>query len=129
MLRSLKSVILSFAAVVVTAFTIESCVDHALDPPVVVNCEGFKTVSYVNDVRPIINTHCAIQGDGFCHNGNNGADINWTILTNLQNHASEMETRVKLSPSDPNHMPRVGKLELDEIQTLVCWVEQGAQNN
>jgi len=113
----------------VVAITIGSCVDHDLAPPVVVNCEGSKTVSYVNDVIPIINTHCAIQGDGACHNGGNGDDINWTKLTNLQNHASELERRVKLAPSDPDHMPRIGKLELADITLLVCWVEQGAQNN
>lgn len=129
MLRSLQSVILSFVFVVVLAFTIESCVDHNLAPPVTVDCDGFKTVSYVNDIIPIINTHCAIQGDGACHNGGNGDDINWTKLSNLQNHAAEIKRRVTLAPTDPDHMPRIGTLELSQIQLLVCWVEQGAQNN
>ena len=129
MLKSSKYVPLSFALILITAMTVGSCVDHDLAPPVKVDCNGFKTVSYVNDIVPIITTHCAIEGNGACHNGGNGDDINWTKLSNLQNHASELARRVKLSPADPDHMPRLGQLELAEIQTLVCWVEQGAQNN
>jgi hypothetical protein len=129
MLRSLSPLILSFVLVFMVAITVGSCVDHDLSPPVVVNCDGFKTVSYVNDIVPIINTHCAIEGNGACHNGNNGDDIDWRQLTNLQNHATEMQRRVQLAPSDPDHMPRIGQLELRQIQLLVCWAQQGAQNN
>ncbi len=129
MRRSLQSIILTIAAVISLTFSIESCVDHDLAPGVVVDCSDAKTISYVNDVIPIINTHCAITGDGGCHNGGNGDDLNWTVLSNLQNHAANLKIRVTLAPSDPAHMPRIGKLELDQIQTLVCWVEQGAKNN
>ena len=129
MRRSLQSISLTIAAAVSLALSIESCVDHSLAPGVVVDCSGAETISYVNDVIPIINTHCAITGDGGCHNGGNGDDLNWTKLANLQNHAAELKVRVTLPPSDPAHMPRIGILELNQIQTLVCWVEQGAKNN
>ena len=129
MFRSLYSISLSVIIVIVMALTVESCVDHNLDAPVVVNCDGVETVSFSNDIRPIITSNCAIQGDGFCHNGNNGADIDWRVLSNFQNHASEVKRRVVLPATDPDHMPRIGKLELSQIQLLVCWVEQGAQNN
>ena len=129
MYRSFQSIILTIAAAGALALSVESCVDHNLAPGVVVDCTGAKTVSYVNDIIPIINSHCAITGDGGCHNGGNGDDLNWTKLANLQNHASNLKIRVTLPPTDPAHMPRIGTLDLDQIQTLVCWVEQGAKNN
>jgi len=129
MRRPFQSIILTVAAAISLALSIESCVDHDLAPGVVVDCTGVETISYVNDVIPIINTHCAITGDGGCHNGGNGDDLNWTNLANLQNHAAQLKIRVTLSPSDPAHMPRIGSISRDQIQTLVCWAEQGAKNN
>lgn len=129
MRRSLQSIILAIAVAISLVLSIESCVDHDLAPGVVVDCSDADTISYVNDVIPIINSHCAITGDGGCHNGGNGDDLNWTSLTNLQNHAAELQVRVTLPPSNPAHMPRLGSIDLDQIKTLVCWAKQGAKNN
>ena len=59
--------------------TLQSCVDHTL-PEVNVD-ECLHTVSYASEVDPIVNTNCAITD---CHNGDNGADKNWTVFSNFQ---------------------------------------------
>jgi hypothetical protein len=91
-----------------------------------VDCTDSKAVKFDEDIKPIINTKCAIKG---CHNGDNGNDINWTVLANFQKHANGVKRRVTLAPSDPDKMPRIGQLTLDQIQLIVCWVEQGALDN
>ncbi len=57
------------AACLVT-FLSQSCVDHNLPEPEVGACS--VTVSFADEVNPIINTSCAIPG---CHNGDNGAPL------------------------------------------------------
>lgn len=111
------------------AFSITSCVNHNLESPETkVSCDGFKSVSFNDDVMPIITSNCAI-GTGTCHNGGNGAELDWRIFQNFQDHASEVRRRVTLPSSDPDKMPRIGQLTYDQIQLIVCWVEQGANNN
>lgn len=104
----------------------ESCVNHSIDPSIKVDCTGVSTVSFANDIQPIITTNCAITD---CHNGDLGDDLNWTIPVNFQNHASEAKRRVTLSKAHADHMPREGEITLDQIQSIVCWAEQGAPIN
>ena len=103
-----------------------ACVNHDLDSPVIVSCSDSEAVSFENDVRPIINSNCALSG---CHNGDLGEDLKWTVLKNFQDHAAEAKRRITLSPSAADKMPRVGKLTYEQIKTIVCWVEQGAKDN
>ncbi len=106
-----------------------SCVNHNLETITVkVSCDGFKTVSFNDDIKPIITSNCAI-GSGTCHNGGNGPDLDWRVFLNFQNHSNEVKRRVALPSNDPDHMPRIGQLTFDQIQLIVCWVEQGANNN
>ena len=99
-----------------------SCAEH--DIPLVVECLNNEEISYASDVKPIVETVCT-----GCHNGSIGADRNWLVFSNFQNHASEVRRRVTLPSDHPDHMPRGGSLSSDEIQTIICWVDQGAQNN
>lgn len=109
------------ASVSITAI---SCAEHNI--PLAVECLSNEEISYMADVEPIIETVCAVSG---CHNGSNGADRNWLVFSNLQNHASEVRRRITLPSDHPDHMPRAGSLSSTEIQTIICWVDQGAQNN
>jgi len=103
--------------------TIQSCVDHTL-PEISIACD--HTVSYISEVRPITDTNCAITG---CHNGDNGAERNWTVFSNFQSHSADVRRRIQLPATDGDHMPASGSITEDEIQTIVCWVDQGAKNN
>jgi hypothetical protein len=102
---------------------IASCASHDLGPVGTVSCEGFKTVSYLNDIKPITANHCALSG---CHDGSLGDDRNWTIPQRFKDHASEARRRIQLPITDGDHMPRVGAITFEQIQLIVCWAEQGA---
>ena len=114
--------LIAFASIL----TMYSCVEHNLPK----SCESSVIVSFEAKIKPIITANCAIQGvDDVCHNGDNGADIDWRVLSNFQNHASEVKRRIRLPKSNGDHMPREGSITESEIQLIVCWVEQGAQDN
>jgi hypothetical protein len=103
---------------------LQSCVDHTLPEVNIDECGG--TVSYASQVKPIVDTSCAIAG---CHNGDNGADKNWTVFTNFQSKSSNVKDRITRPAGADGHMPASGSITEDEIQTIVCWVDQGAKNN
>ena len=100
-----------------------ACADH--DIPLTFDCSS-EDISYLDDVRPIVTANCAISG---CHNGDLGSDKDWRELENLQSRASEVKRRITLPAGAAGHMPAKGSLTYDEIQTLVCWVDQGALDN
>jgi SprB repeat len=82
---------------------------------------GQTSVSFAADIHPIITKSCAISG---CHNGDNGATRNWTVLANIQKNAQNIKTR-----TGNKSMPLVGSLTAQEISLIACWVDDGANNN
>lgn len=107
-----------------SAILFQSCADHDLPEPEIDACS--VTVSFETDVKPIINSSCAIPG---CHNGDNGADKNWTVFSNFQSKRANVKDRITRPPGTPGHMPAVGSITQDQIQSIVCWVDQGGLNN
>jgi hypothetical protein len=107
-----------------------SCVDHDLAGVIQIDCGTQGTISYVDDIQPIINTSCAITGDGSgCHNGGNGPDLDWRVFSNLKANAADVQDRITRAPGAAGKMPKIGTLTDEEIATLYCWVEQGALEN
>ena len=82
------------------------------------------TVSFENDIKPILQTSCIKSG---CHNGDNGADRNWSVFANVKEKAEAIKTRTgnKSMPADiaPTGLPQ------NQIDLIACWVNSGAQNN
>ncbi len=115
---TLPSFIISFSVIMIT-----SCVDHNLGSPFIVECDGNTTVSYTNDVAPIILAKCA-----GCHNSSSGLP-DWTVLSNLQESGQEVQRRITLPLTDPGKMPRTGSITQAEREAIYCWIEQGAPNN
>ena len=113
----------------VSLFLTVSCVDHKAPPEEPVDPGCPEAVSYASQVKPIIDTHCAIVGDGGCHNGGNGETRDWRNFTNVQNHASEIKRRIHLTPGSAGFMPKIGSITDEQIRLISCWVDQGAQNN
>ncbi|MBN8575617.1 MAG: SprB repeat-containing protein [Cytophagales bacterium] len=81
-------------------------------------------VSYVADIKPILQTSCIKSG---CHNGDNGADRNWSVFANVRASAQAIKTRTgnKSMPADiaPTGLPQ------NQIDLIACWVDSGAQDN
>lgn len=102
----------------------QSCVNHELGEIELAGCA--KLISFQADVKPIISTSCAKSG---CHNGDLGDDKNWTIFERFQGKSATVKVRIKRALGEPGHMPADGELPVDDINTIVCWVDQGSQNN
>ena len=83
-------------------------------------------ISYANDVKPIVQQSCAISG---CHDGDLGADLNWTVFAAFQSHASDVQDRITRPKGTTGHMPATGDITDEQIQTIYCWVAQGAREN
>ena len=82
-------------------------------------------ISFATEVKPIIEANCAISG---CHDG--GGNLpNFNDFATLQaranNNSGGVRQRVKTMD-----MPRGGgSLDAAEIAAILCWVDEGAQNN
>jgi cytochrome c553 len=102
-----------------------SCVNNKKDKiePVVPPVVG--SVSYVDDVQPIINAYCVS-----CHPANNpGTKLE--TYPQLKSKADD-GTLVGTINHEPNFrpMPENGmKLSNSQIQNITNWVNQGAPNN
>jgi hypothetical protein len=103
---------------------IYSCVDHNI-PEQPFDCEGVVEISFKDDLKETIETTCTPG----CHDGTNGAERNWLIFSNIQNKSAQIKDRITRPEGAEGHMPKTGSLTHSEIQSIVCWVEQGAQDN
>jgi len=71
-------------------------------------------------IKSIIDLNCAISG---CHNGDNGANRNWTVFDNVKENATNIRAR-----TTARTMPPSGNLSQDQIDLIACWVNEGANN-
>ena len=113
-------------AISLGAIASQSCENNALPEPVPITEECPDVISYQTQIQPLINKSCALSG---CHNGSLGEDRNWTILSSLQAKKDNVKDRINRAPGTPGRMPAAGELTAQEIETLTCWVNQGALNN
>lgn len=91
------------------------------------------SVSYARDIAPIISTNCAITG---CHNASGDAvtgNLDYTIFTVLKGDATQalLVNDIEGTPTRghnamPLNLPSLGQCDINK---LVAWVNQGAQNN
>jgi len=92
------------------------------------NCTVTKGVtvlsgtSYVTDIKPIIETSCAVAS---CHVSGGAAPFAFTNVASVQAHASEIKT-VTANGSMPKSGTPLTQLQKDRI---ACWVDDGAPNN
>ena len=110
---------------IVFILTLGSCVEHNL-PAIQVDTSCLDVVSYSDDVHSVIMSNCAITG---CHNGDNGDDLNWKVFDNFQSHATHVQDRITRNVLATGHMPKTGSISQEQIQTIYCWVQQGANDN
>ncbi len=78
--------------------------------------------SYLNDVKPIITSACALP---LCHDAAQGAR-NWTTYDNVKANAANIKTRTSNKSMPIGSGP---KLTQDQINLIACWVDDGAANN
>jgi hypothetical protein len=117
-----KYVTIIFFISAVMMITLWSCVYHDFPE---YTCD--ETYSFEADIKPIIETRCALSG---CHNGDMGTDLNWTNFDQFHKRAEsgEVKFRVTNRIMPPSDSPG-GPLTQEQIDALACWTDQGAQNN
>lgn len=86
-------------------------------------CED-AVVSYQTDIKPILEVNCIKSG---CHNGDNGAELNWSVFENVQTHAAEIK-ELTGNGSMPLDIAPTG-LPKRERDLIACWVNSGALDN
>ena len=101
---------------------LNACVSH--DFPEYQCTEDY---TFADDIRPIIETKCAISG---CHNGDMGPDLNWINFEKFHERAASglVKYRVVHRIMPPSTSP-AGPLTQEQINAIACWTDRGALNN
>lgn len=85
--------------------------------------KGDSQVSLANDVRPIIETKCAITG---CHSGSQSPNLN--VVNNIISNASRIKTLTQGGQMPPSNSS-AGGLSTAQKALIGCWVDEGAKDN
>jgi len=73
------------------------------------------------EVKAIIDANCAVTG---CH-VSGGASVSFTMIDNIISNASLIKSKTQ-----SGEMPKGGPaLSLEKLNTIACWVDDGAPNN
>ena len=114
------------AALILLATLFYSCQSND-DDMVVVNAEeaievvetdDCETITYAKSVAPIINSTC-IE----CHStGKNFPNLE--TFESIKNNSARVKDAVAT-----RRMPRGGSLSQEQIDAIVCWVDNGSLNN
>lgn len=81
---------------------------------------GTTSVSWQNDILPIMTASCAVTG---CHNGVH-LPRDWRVYDQVKQNASTIRKRTQ-----DKSMPAEGSLTEDEIALIACWIDDGAPEN
>jgi hypothetical protein len=101
---------------------LDSCVSHDLPE---YQCTDNYTFS--EDVRPIIETKCAISG---CHNGDLGQDYNWLDFETFHRRAESGLVKFRVTHRImPPSSSAAGPLSQEQVNAIACWSDQGALND
>jgi len=81
---------------------------------------GFSGTSWANDIKPIMEKHCATSG---CHNGVSRS-TNFREYASAKTYASSIKSKTR-----DKSMPFDGSLTQSQIDIISCWVDDGALQN
>ncbi|MEO9967876.1 MAG: hypothetical protein ABJF11_18940 [Reichenbachiella sp.] len=88
-----------------------------------INVQGIQVlsgISYESEVKSIVIGSCATTD---CHVSGTGR-VDLSIFSNVQANAASIRTRVS-----NKSMPKDDELTNEEIETILCWIDDGALNN
>lgn len=83
-------------------------------------CTGSK--SFVTDVSPIIQAVCAASG---CHDA---SSVNGPGALTTYQQVFNAKTNIRSAVSS-GLMPKTGTLSATQKNAIICWIDQGANNN
>jgi len=128
------------ALVAATLLIFAGCYNDKYDklyptPVTTTTCDTNVTISYANDIEPIISANCYNPSAGNCHNatGSSTSGYNYEIFTVLQANAlnGDLLTDITWNPTRGHHdMPLNGtQLSSCDIDKIARWITEGAPNN
>ena len=86
------------------------------------SCSNAAT-SFSTDVSPVIQASCATNAG--CHgSGSNNGPGALTTYSEIFNARSQIRAAVASGT-----MPQTGSLTADQKNSIICWIDAGAQNN
>jgi hypothetical protein len=87
-----------------------------------VDCNTVTNKAFNADVKPIIQSSCAITG---CHEAGSINGVGpLTNYTEIFNHRDEIQSAVSAG-----RMPKTGSLSSSQKNSILCWIQGGAPNN
>jgi hypothetical protein len=115
-LHSLKSLFI-ISAIVIFFYSCQK--SSGMDP---IDCSG-PAKSFATDVNPIIQSTCATDSD--CHgtgsNSGPGQLLNYSQIFNAR-----ADIRIAVLSGT---MPKDGHLSATQRNVIICWIDNGSQNN
>jgi len=82
--------------------------------------QGTTGTSWTNDIKPIMDKHCATSG---CHNGVSRS-TNFREYASAKTYANSIKSKTR-----DRSMPFDGSLTQNQIELISCWVNDGALQN
>jgi hypothetical protein len=90
------------------------------------DCET-RNVSYSGDIVPILNQTCAIPN---CHvNGFINGDYEMYADLKAQSDNGSLRNQVESGAMPPSNTAGPTELTDNEVETFLCWIEDGAPEN
>lgn len=87
------------------------------------SCAGVTNNKFAADVNPIIQSTCAT--DATCHGAGSANGVG-----PLQTYTQIFNGRVAIKAAVANGtMPKTGSLTTAQKNSIICWIDAGAQNN
>lgn len=101
--------------------------DNTTPPPpgggTTLDCSTVTAKAFTADVSPIIQTKCAT--DGTCHGAGStngpGPLLNYAAI-------SSAAARIRVAVA-AGTMPKTGSITIAQKNSILCWIDAGAQNN
>lgn len=81
---------------------------------------GQTGVSWSNDIKPIMETYCAVSG---CHNGTSRSN-DFRKYNTVKFYSKSIRSKTQ-----DGSMPFDGELTQNQIDIIACWIDDGLPNN
>jgi len=85
-------------------------------------CTSEEIISYQEKIIPILETKCSNEG---CHSANFSAGD----FTDLEGLVEKVNDASLVKELENGTMPPVSPLTDEELQSFICWISNGHQNN
>ena len=128
----MKKIALVAATLLIFAGCYNDKYDKLYPTPVTTTCDTNVTISYANDIRPIIVANC-YNPAGACHSATGSSGYNYDIFSVIQGNAQngDLMTDITGHPTARHNAMPLNSTPLPscDINKIARWITEGAPNN